>query len=108
LRGLSVTRGCRAALPPQQRQRCRRRRARRGSRRRGLAVGRIEGGEDALFNGDTSWLGQFPLVIIELHDWMLPFSGSSRNFIKSIAQYDFDFVHKGENIFLFNRQLLNT
>ena len=68
----------------------------------------IEGGEDALFNGDTSWLSQFPLVIIELHDWMLPFSGSSRNFIKSIAQYDFDFVHKGENIFLFNRQLLNT
>ena len=66
----------------------------------------IEGGEDALFNGDTSWLGQFPLVIIELHDWMLPFSGSSRNFIKSIAQYDFDFVHKGENIFLFNRELL--
>jgi FkbM family methyltransferase len=68
----------------------------------------IEGGEDALFNGNTDWLSKFPLVIIELHDWMLPFSGSSRNFIKSIAQHDFDFVHRGENIFLFNRQLLNV
>lgn len=68
----------------------------------------IEGGEDDLFCGDTSWLCNFPLVIIELHDWMLPFSGSSRNFIKSIAQYDFDFVYRGENIFLFNRQILNS
>lgn len=67
----------------------------------------IEGGEDALFNGNTNWLEKFPLVIIELHDWMLPFSGSSRNFIKSVAQYDFDFLYRGENIFLFNRKILN-
>jgi FkbM family methyltransferase len=68
----------------------------------------IEGGEEALFNGDTNWLRQFPLVIIELHDWMLPFSGSSRNFIRSLAQHDFDFVYRGENIFLFNRKILNA
>jgi len=67
----------------------------------------IEGGEDALFRGDVSWLRAFPLVIIELHDWMLPFSGSSRNFIKAISQYDFDIIHKGENIFLFNGEILN-
>jgi FkbM family methyltransferase len=67
----------------------------------------IEGGEDVLFNGNTNWLSKFPLVIIELHDWMLPFSGSSRNFIKSVAQHDFDFIYRGENIFLFNRQILN-
>ena len=67
----------------------------------------IEGGEDALFEGDTSWLSKFPLVIIELHDWMLPFSGSSRNFIRAIGQHDFDFIHRGENIFLFNRSILN-
>ena len=68
----------------------------------------IEGGEDDLFAGDTGWLNKFPLIIIELHDWMLPFSGSSRNFIKAVAQHDFDFVHRGENIFLFNRQLLGS
>jgi FkbM family methyltransferase len=68
----------------------------------------IEGGEDALFKGDTDCLSKFPLIIIELHDWILPFSGSSRNFIKFIAQHDFDLVHRGENIFCFNRQILNS
>jgi len=67
----------------------------------------IEGAEEALFEGNTDWLDKFPLVIIELHDWMLPFSGSSKNFLKAIAQYEFDFLHKGENIFLFNRAILN-
>jgi FkbM family methyltransferase len=66
----------------------------------------IEGGEAELFEGETKWLDQFPLVIIELHDWMLPFSGSSRSFIKAVASYDFDFLYKGENIFLFNRRIL--
>ena len=67
----------------------------------------VEGAEEMLFSNDISWLGKFPLVIIELHDWMLPFSGSSRNFIKAIANFEFDFLHKGENIFLFNRSILN-
>ena len=68
----------------------------------------IEGGEEALFKSDISWLNKFPAIMIETHDWMLPFSGSSRNFIKAIAQFDFDFLHRGENIFLFNREILNT
>jgi len=67
----------------------------------------IEGGEENLFRGDTSWMRQFPLVIIELHDWMLPFSGNSTNFLRAAAQYDFDIVHRGENIFLFNREILS-
>ena len=66
----------------------------------------IEGGEASLFDGDTTWLRDFPLLIIELHDWMLPFSGSSKNFLRAIARYDFDLVHRGENIFLFNREIL--
>lgn len=66
----------------------------------------IEGGEDVLFRGDVSWLDKFPLVIIELHDWMLPFSGSAKNFIKAVAQYDFDIVYRDENMFLFNRNIL--
>lgn len=66
----------------------------------------IEGAEELLFRGDTSWMNQFPCLIIELHDWMLPFSGSSRNFLSAVAKYDFDFIHRGENIFLFNRAIL--
>lgn len=66
----------------------------------------IEGGEDDLFDGDTDWMNEFPLLIIELHDWMLPFAGSSRNFIRALARHDFDVLQRGENMFLFNRRLL--
>lgn len=67
----------------------------------------IEGAEADLFQGETSWMARFPCLVIELHDWMLPFSGSSRNFLAAVAQHDFDLVHRGENTFLFNRALLS-
>jgi hypothetical protein len=67
----------------------------------------IEGGEQFLFASNTDWLGLFPLIIIELHDWMLPWSGNSRNFFRRIAEYEFDVVHRGENLFLFNRSILS-
>lgn len=67
----------------------------------------IEGAEADLFSKNTHWMKEFPLIIIELHDWMLPFSGSSKNFIKAVAQYEFDLVYRGENIFLFNRDILS-
>lgn len=66
----------------------------------------IEGGEARLFDGDTSWMKKFPLIIIELHDWMLPFQGISRNFLKATTKHHFDLVHRGENIFLFNADIL--
>lgn len=66
----------------------------------------IEGAENELFSGDVSWMTKFPLIIIELHDWMFPFSGSSLNFLKATSSFEFDFLHKGENIFLFNRVIL--
>ncbi len=67
----------------------------------------IEGGEEALFRGQCEWMNKFPLVIIELHDWMLPFAGSSKSFINALARYDFDIIHHGENTFLFNRSILS-
>jgi len=68
----------------------------------------IEGGEQSLFSNDTRWMQKFPLLIIELHDWMLPFSGSSKTFIKAVSEYDFDILYRGENIFLFNRAILTV
>lgn len=68
----------------------------------------IEGGEGVLFQGDTSWMDKFPLIIIELHDWMLPFQGSSKSFFEALVKYNFDLVHRGENIFLFNRNILSN
>lgn len=59
----------------------------------------IEGGEADLFSRDTEWVDEFPLLIIELHDWLLPGSGNSRNFLKCVAGRNRDFVYLGENVF---------
>ena len=59
----------------------------------------IEGGEDDLFSSNTDWVDQFPVIIIELHDWLLPKRGTSQNFLRCVANRNRDFVHIGENIF---------
>ena len=59
----------------------------------------IEGGERDLFAPPTDWVDQFPLVIVELHDWLMPGQGTSRTFLQCVAARDRDFVHIGENIF---------
>jgi len=59
----------------------------------------IEGFESDLFSLDSEWINDFYLIIIELHDWMLPGTASSRNFLREISKWDRDFVYVGENIF---------
>jgi FkbM family methyltransferase len=59
----------------------------------------IEGFEHELFAQDTDWIDQFPVLIIELHDWMLPGTASSANFLRALAGRNRDFVHIGENVF---------
>lgn len=59
----------------------------------------IEGFESDLFKENTEWVDQFPLIIIELHDWMLPKTANSKNFLQAISQLDRDFVFFGENVF---------
>lgn len=68
----------------------------------------IEGGEADLFASNLDWMDQFPMIIIELHDWMLPFQRTSENFLRAVAERDFDFLHRGENAFCFNRTLLTA
>lgn len=58
----------------------------------------IEGAEQDVFRGETGWVRQVPVLAIELHDWMLPASGSARPFLECIASLDRDFVQLGENI----------
>jgi len=66
----------------------------------------IEGGEQHLFDGgNLDWLTAFSLVVIELHDWMLPFEGSSSGFMAAMGTGAFDIVFRGENLFCFNRHL---
>jgi FkbM family methyltransferase len=59
----------------------------------------IEGGEGQLFSSHTDWVNEFPLLIIELHDWLFLGKATSANFLKTISSLDRDFVHIGENIF---------
>ena len=68
----------------------------------------IEGGESELFKEKFSWLKKVPLLIIELHDWLIPWERNSQNFLRTISSYNFDFVYKGENIFCFNIDLLQA
>jgi len=59
----------------------------------------IEGGEADLFSANTEWIEKTPLVIVELHDWLLPKQRTSAPFLKAIAGLDRDFFPLGENIF---------
>tara|TARA_Y100001958_G_C21225689_1_gene551098 strand:+ start:1003 stop:1848 length:846 start_codon:yes stop_codon:yes gene_type:complete len=63
----------------------------------------IEGFEKDLFMKNIQWMKYFDIIIIELHDWMLPGSNNSYNFIKSINEIstnniNFDILISGENL----------
>lgn len=65
----------------------------------------IEGGEAMVFEGECNWIKYIPLIIIELHDWMLPGKNTSSNFLRVMANRNFDLITRGENIFCFNRDV---
>lgn len=66
----------------------------------------VEGSEEQLFSDHLDWIDCFPVLIIELHDWMLPRRRTSKNFLQALAGRDRDFVYFGENIFSLSNQLL--
>jgi len=66
----------------------------------------IEGAESDLFSAHTEWVAATPLIIIELHDWLLPGKANSRAFLRCISGFDRDFVHIGENIFSIDNNLM--
>lgn len=59
----------------------------------------IEGAESDLFSNNTDWVARTPLVIVELHDWLLPKGKTSQPFLQCIAQLDRDFVYVGEDVY---------
>jgi FkbM family methyltransferase len=66
----------------------------------------IEGFESDLFSQNTDWVKSFPIIIIELHDWLFPGQGTSNNFLRSVATQARDFVFIGENIVSISNTLL--
>jgi FkbM family methyltransferase len=66
----------------------------------------IEGSEGDVFGHDASILDVFPLVIVELHDWMLPGRNTSKSLLRAASERNVDFVIGGENVFILNNELL--
>lgn len=65
----------------------------------------IEGFEANLFEKNYDWVNKFDIIVIELHDWMLPGKGNSYNFINSISENmkkknKKDIIISGENLIL--------
>lgn len=65
----------------------------------------IEGYESELFSKNVEWIDRFPVLMIELHDWMLPRQATSRNFLLEISKRNRDFVQVGGNIFSISNDL---
>lgn len=65
----------------------------------------IEGGEALVFEGECTWMELFALIVVELHDWMLPNQGTSTNFIKAVSRHGFEVITRGENVFCFNPKI---
>ena len=57
----------------------------------------IEGFEEDLFSINTSWLDVFQVMIIEIHDWLIPRMATSSNLLKCLAKLNRDLIIHGEN-----------
>lgn len=56
----------------------------------------IEGYEKQLFEDNFEWLGKFPVILIEIHDWMLQGKETSKPFLRLISELDYDILTFGE------------
>ena len=68
----------------------------------------IEGFESDLFSKNVEWLSKFPIIIIELHDWMLPGTANSNSFLRKISMLDNDFIIRGENVISISNKLVDV
>jgi FkbM family methyltransferase len=58
----------------------------------------IEGAEKRMFTGPAAVLDQFPIIIMEPHDWMLPGQQTSVEFFRFHAQAGREFSMRNENV----------
>jgi len=59
----------------------------------------IEGGEQDVFSQNTGWVQNTGIIIIELHDKILPRKAVSRPFLKCMSALDRDFLYSGSYVF---------
>ena len=62
----------------------------------------IEGFENNLFKKNIEWMDKFKIIIIEIHDWMIPSKSISNNLVNSLAKISKknkrDLIIQGENL----------
>ena len=68
----------------------------------------IEGYEKDLFESNIEWIKDFQIIVIEIHDWMMPFESVSKNFFKAIYEKILiddsrDFIISGENLIIIKK-----
>jgi FkbM family methyltransferase len=64
----------------------------------------VEGFENQIFQKNTEWVPLFYLMIVELHDWMLPKEANALNFLKVVSAENRDFHFYNENVFSIRNQ----
>jgi FkbM family methyltransferase len=58
----------------------------------------IEGAEKGVFSANTEWIPRTPVLMVDLHDWLLARQRSALPFLQAISQYDRDFILSGETV----------
>ena len=68
----------------------------------------VEGAEGAIFGKDATWVDDIPVVIIELHDYMIPWSGAGHRFLEAATRRHRDWLLRGENLICVDHVLRPT
>lgn len=68
----------------------------------------IEGAEGEVFSKNIEWIARTPIIMVELHDWLLPKAGTAGAFLRCVANQPRDFIIVGENIFSISHSLSDT
>lgn len=58
----------------------------------------IEGAESEVFESGCDWLHCWPVVMIELHDWMLPGRATSKSVLAAISNQARDVIIRGDTL----------
>jgi FkbM family methyltransferase len=66
----------------------------------------IEANGAALFAANTEWISRTPVIVIVLHDGLIPGTANSRTFIEHVANFNRDFVYLNDSVFSIDRNLI--
>jgi FkbM family methyltransferase len=67
----------------------------------------IEGFETDLFQSNSDWVKEFPLIVFEQHDWLFAWRGTAHAIYRALTNFGpRDYLRRGENVFSYSHDLL--